>query len=61
MDSHYRKHPVNGVKLIPGEPMIVFVTVCSKDRTPWMACPEVHALLCDVLRSALLGKQADMY
>ena len=40
-----RKHPAHGVLIIPNRPTIVYLTVCTKDRQPWLATPEVHALL----------------
>jgi len=33
-------------------PTIVFVTVCSKDRQPWLATPEVHGSLLSAWREA---------
>ncbi len=40
-----RKQPVHGVLIIPNRPTIVFLTVCTKDRQPWLATPEVYDLL----------------
>ena len=40
-----RKHPEHGVLIKDGEPTIVFVTVCTKDRKPWLATHENHAVL----------------
>ncbi len=40
-----RKRPVHGVLTLPNQPIIVFVTACTKDRIPWLACEEVHSLL----------------
>jgi len=37
-----RRTPVHGVRVSLGKPTIVFVTVCTKDRQPWLAQPEVH-------------------
>jgi putative transposase len=37
-----RTHPAHGVKYIEGHPTIVFDTVCTKDRIPWLANDEVH-------------------
>jgi putative transposase len=56
---HHRKHPAHGVLFVEGQPTIVFGTVCTKDRNPWLACDDVHALLCEVWRDAtawLLGR-----
>ena len=49
-----RKHPAHGVWVVSSHPTIVFLTVCTKDRLPWLATPEVHALL----RSIWMGATA---
>jgi len=54
-----RKHPVHGVLTVPNQPTIVFLTVCTKNRQPWLAASEVHNLLHSVWTSAdawLVGK-----
>jgi REP element-mobilizing transposase RayT len=38
-----RKHPAHGVLII--DPAIVFVTVCTKHRLPWLANATVHRAL----------------
>jgi len=38
-----RKHPAHGVLII--DPAIVFVTVCTKHRQPWLANAIVHGVL----------------
>lgn len=48
-----RKHPMHGVIFQQTEPTIVFLTVCTKDRTHWLAVPEVHGLLRSVWIAAL--------
>ena len=35
-----------------GQPTIVFVTVCTKDRIPWLASPIVHESLVTIWRNA---------
>jgi REP element-mobilizing transposase RayT len=58
-----RKHPVHGVLMIPNQPTIVFLTVCTKDRQPWLAVSEVHELLHSVWTEAdawLVGKYTIM-
>jgi putative transposase len=40
-----RKHPVRGVYISPGQPSIIFLTVCTKDRQSWLAQPTVHDAL----------------
>ena len=37
-----RKHPAHGVAFVEGQPTIVFDTINTKDRVPWLACDEVH-------------------
>jgi putative transposase len=39
---------------IHGQPTIVFLTICAKDRNPWLATPAVH----DSLRAAWNSAQA---
>lgn len=62
-EFHGRKHPVHGVLFIPGRPTIVFGTVCTKGRNPWLASESVHALLRGVwadARAWLLGRYVIM-
>ena len=42
---HERSHPARGVRVDLAEPTIVFLTVCTKDRMPWLAQDDVHAAL----------------
>jgi REP element-mobilizing transposase RayT len=44
-DIPRRKHPSHGVLLGTEGHTIVFLTVCTKDRKPWLATPQVHTLL----------------
>jgi putative transposase len=41
-----RKKPAHGVLIDPLQPTIVLVTVCTKDRSPWLATSENHKTLC---------------
>ena len=62
-DEPDRHHPKHGVHLINGQPTIVFGTVCSKDRAPWLATDEVHTILRDVWQQAdtwLMGRYVIM-
>ena len=45
-----RKHPVHGVRVPPAasEPPIVYVTVCTRGRQPWLAAEKPHDLLRDL-------------
>ncbi len=47
-----RRHPHHNVIIVPHRPIIVFVTVCTKDRLPWLASPEVHETLVSIWRMA---------
>ena len=47
-----RRRPVHGVYIKSGEPAIVFLTVCTKDRTPWLLEPGVHESLADIWQKA---------
>ena len=40
-----RRQPVHGVKITSDRPTIIFLTVCTKFRSPWLADPAVVALL----------------
>ena len=40
-----RHHPAHGVLVSSVAPTIVFLTVCTRGRRPWLADPEVHELL----------------
>ncbi len=40
-----RKHPARGVLISSDQPTIVFLTVCTKDRQPWLAKQNVHDAL----------------
>jgi len=40
-----RKRPAHGVLIQGNNPVIVFLTVCTKHRVPWLADDGVHALL----------------
>jgi putative transposase len=42
----------HGVLYIDGRPTIIFDTVCTKDRKPWLANEEVHQLLRQVWSEA---------
>jgi len=43
-----RRHPAHGVSLNLQGPTIVFLTVCSKNRVPWIADHEIHRILREV-------------
>lgn len=47
-----RKHPARGVLVSLGRPTIVFLTVCTKDRQPWLTRPHVHQALKQVWTQA---------
>lgn len=40
-----RKHPAHGVFVNPDRSTIVFLTVCTKNREPWLANSDVHERL----------------
>ncbi len=40
-----RKHPAHGIVHFDDQHTIVFDTVCTKNRIPWLATPEIHELL----------------
>ncbi|MSQ93071.1 MAG: hypothetical protein EXR98_00780 [Gemmataceae bacterium] len=47
-----RKHPMHGVLFVDGQPIIIFDTVCTKDRSPWLASDAVHQLLREIWQEA---------
>jgi putative transposase len=51
-DPPKRKHPVHGIVFVDGQPTIVFDTVCTKDRSRWLANDDVHRLLREVWQEA---------
>lgn len=52
MDRFYsRSRPARGVIPSPDQPTLVFLTVCTKNRRPWLAQAEPHAILVKVWRS----------
>lgn len=59
-----RKHPTHGLVLPDNDQtLIVFITACTKDRRPWLACDEVHQLLIDTWQRAeawLIGRYVVM-
>src|ERR1051326_2834423 len=58
-----RQHPAHGVRSDSHDPIIIFLTVCTKDRSPWLANAEVHSLLREVWSGAdawLIGQYVIM-
>ena len=51
-DDIGRKHPARGVHIFSDQPTIVFLTVCTEDRKPWLATPAVHEHLRAAWQSA---------
>lgn len=47
-----RNHPARGVFISKDNPTIVFLTVCTKDRQPWLAQRHVHDALVRVWHQA---------
>lgn len=52
MEDIGRKHPAKGVQVSLSEPTIVFLTVCTEKRHPWVASAAAHALLLDAWKAA---------
>lgn len=58
-----RRHPSHGVRLVDGQPTIIFGTVCTKKRTKWLAEDDVHTILREVWLQAdawLVGRYVIM-
>ena len=47
-----RSRPTRGVNVSIGEPTIVFLTVCAKDREPWIAQTAVQESLGNIWKAA---------
>jgi putative transposase len=48
MEYQKRKTPIHGIQSVPGQQAIIFDTICTKDRQPWLACAIVHEQLREV-------------
>ena len=51
-DEPGRKRPARGVRVSLDEPTIVFLTICSDNRDPWLAQKSVQDSLEDIWREA---------
>ncbi len=63
MPDRSNKKPVHGVRFVDGQPTLIYDTVCTKHKTPWLANDEVHQQLIDVWTSAdfwLVGRYVIM-
>jgi putative transposase len=63
MTRHDRAHPTHGILQVDGQPTIIFDTVCTRRRDPWLANAEVHDLLRRVWQQAtgwLVGRYVIM-
>ena len=47
-----RRKPASGVFISSKHPTIVFLTICTKNRFPWLANPEAHELLVNVWKES---------
>ncbi|MCE5322772.1 transposase [bacterium] len=47
-----RKNPIHGIYIQPNHTIIVYLTICTKDRLPWLASPDIHDLLRSVWQEA---------
>src|SRR4051794_34497053 len=58
-----RKHPIHRLVPTTAKPTIVFLTVCTKDRRPWLAHPDVHDAfrhVCSNAQAWLVGRYVVM-
>ena len=63
MPDSSNKRPAHGVLMIEGQPTVVFDTICTKEKSPWLACDEVHDQLVEVWQQAtrwLVGRYVIM-
>ena len=61
--SYSNKRPAHGIKYVDGQPTVIFDTICTKNRVPWLASHEVHALLIEIWTEAdlwLVGRYVVM-
>lgn len=56
-----RRHPARGVLMIPGKTPIVFVTVATKNREPWMAAATVQRSLHEIWSQEALAWRVGSY
>lgn len=49
---HERHRPAHGVQISLTEPVIVWLTVCTRNRQSWLNCDEAHERLVTVWRNA---------
>jgi putative transposase len=47
-----RKHPAKGIIEDDRTPTLIFLTVCTAQRQPWLADPHVHERLIHIWRAA---------
>jgi putative transposase len=47
-----RTYPAHGVQIPRNAPTIVFITVCTKNRVPWLASETSHVCLVDAWKAA---------
>ena len=47
-----RRHPAKGIIEDDRTPTLIFLTVCTERRRPWLADPHIHETLVQVWRSA---------
>ena len=52
MNMQGRRRPASGVRIDVGQPTIVFLTVCTAKRVPWLANPDAHRYLLAVWHEA---------
>jgi putative transposase len=58
-----RRHPAHGIKVVESQPTIIFDTICTKDRGPFLANDDFHNIFRDVAANAkawLLGRYVIM-
>jgi putative transposase len=52
-ELHERKKPAAGMNVPAEGCAVALVTVCTKDRSAWLACEDVHAILADTWKHAV--------
>ncbi len=63
MHDYCNKKPAHGVLFVDGQPTVIFDTICTKHKSPWLANETVHKQLVEVWKRAsfwLVGRYVIM-
>lgn len=63
MPEFLNKKPTHGVRFVNGQPTVIFDTICTKNKTPWLASVNIHQQLVEIWQNAdpwLVGRYVIM-